>query len=1014
MGELEKRVCIDGQTLCFEDVVEHVCGGAHIVLCRLATGELRYVSAEEWKAAGPASDDVGEGLTIASERAPVTQRSSLDEKIAFVMSLFRGRSDVYAEGYEKKGSKEGKLGYGPRCRLRWVQGACPKLLDRKAKCADCDHPDYDPLTSEVVRDHCLGRRKGRGRICAVGIYVVDGDICYLLAADFDGPGWQEAASAYRDVCRRHGLSPAVERSRSGNGAHVWVFFDGPVKAALARRLGEGLISEARDNCTAVSFHSYDRLFPLQDSVGEGSLGSLIALPLQGEAVRRGNSVFVDDQFEVYADQCAYLSSLPKADAAFVASQALEFGENPIGLPKGESRKIAPSRIDAEAPRTSPDASCEEVPSAVRVTLADGVRIECKELPPRVVNSLCRIAAFRNPEYSKKLAMHYSVWNIPRVIDLSVLDGDELVLPRGCMDAALATLRDAGTEPFVADGRTDGKRIHARFAGELRETQKPCHDRLVKHDMGVLVAPTGFGKSVIAASVIARHQVNTLIIVPTTALLTQWYESLSQFLQIDDEPPVLRTSTGRKAKHQPGTVGMIGGGKNLRSGIVDVATHGSLFEKGDVAGDYRVKPLVAEYGMVIVDEAQHVGATKLLEVLRAVRSHYVYAMTATPKRDDGLDRILFLECGPLRYEVPVAEQIAEQGMRRLLVPRYSGARPDLEGKPNWHALIDYISSSEDRNHLIATDAVRAMRQGRTPLVLTRRVEHARTLANAIEALAEPLGAAVILLVGGDGAALRRQRLEELYSVPSDKPLCVVATGNYVGEGFDLTRLDLLLLAGPVKFDGKVTQWVGRLHRVGENKSEVIVMDYVDVGIPMFDKEWRARVKSYGKLGYQIAGEGDLRLVGLEGKSVPLGHLFAGKEFASALAMDLADCARRVVVASSWVRLARIKALREELEKAVSRGVSVDVVLKQPSKQTAEWGQVLAALAELGCSVRFARGGEPLDLVVIDDSLVWCGDVAPLAYARKDDCAIRFVSREVAAELTQALSASEDGTSVSEKS
>ena len=362
MSDYEKRARFGEREYSLEDVVRHVSGGDDIVLCRTESGELSYATAIEWRAASVSSDAAPTPSPKATEKAIVTQDSPIAEKVDLVMSLFRGRSDVYAEGYEGRTTKPGKLSYWPRCSLRWTRGACPRLNNPKARCRDCDHPSYAPLTHDVVKAHCMGRRDRRGRIQAIGIYVVDGDVCHLLAADFDGPGWQDAASAYRDACRRHSLSPAVERSRSGNGAHVWVFFEGPVKASLARRLGEGLVSEARDTCAAVSFRSYDRLFPLQDSVSEGDLGSLIALPLQGEAVRKGNSVFVDDQFDALPDQCAYLSTLPKANAESVAALANEFGKDPVGLPEGTSRRIAPPKPDASKTPSPADHTAQSVPS----------------------------------------------------------------------------------------------------------------------------------------------------------------------------------------------------------------------------------------------------------------------------------------------------------------------------------------------------------------------------------------------------------------------------------------------------------------------------------------------------------------------------------------------------------------------------------------------------------------------------------------------------------------------------
>ncbi|MDO4539306.1 MAG: DEAD/DEAH box helicase family protein, partial [Coriobacteriales bacterium] len=484
----------------------------------------------------------------------------------------------------------------------------------------------------------------------------------------------------------------------------------------------------------------------------------------------------------------------------------------------------PKNMVLETPNK--EAAPKEMPGNVTVTLSNGVRIDCGELPAQVINRLSRLAAFRNPEFGRKLRMHLSVRDTPRFIDRSRFENDELVLPRACVNEALSVVRAAGAMPLVVDARSVGRRIHARFTGVLRASQVPCREKLVEHELGVLVAPMGFGKTVVAASIIATHQVSTLIIVPNTTLLDQWRKSLSTYLDIDDEPPVLYTPTGRKRKQQPGVVGIMGGGKKLRSGIVDIALPGSLMEKGEVAGDTVVSSFVGEYGMVIVDEAHHMAAQKFLEVFGAVRARYVYAMTATPKRSDGLDRILFLECGPLRHEATIAEQIDEQGMRHLLVTRFSMSKPNLEKRTNWHALMDYISEDEERNHLVATDAVRALRLGRTPLVLTRRVEHARVLAKLIEGSASSLEARVMLLVGADPDVIRRKNLEDLRLVPAQCPLCVVATGNYVGEGFDLDRLDTLLLAGPVADDTPLTQWVGRLHRVRSGKQEVIVMDYID--------------------------------------------------------------------------------------------------------------------------------------------------------------------------------------------
>jgi superfamily II DNA or RNA helicase len=589
-----------------------------------------------------------------------------------------------------------------------------------------------------------------------------------------------------------------------------------------------------------------------------------------------------------------------------------------------------------------------------------------------------------------------------------MEGEELVLPRGCTEVALAMLREEGAEPLVTDKRVRGKHIYVTFAGELRDSQKPCRDNLVEHDTGVLVAPTGFGKTVIGASIVATRQVSTLIIVGRVTLAEQWHDSLMKFLEIDEAPPVLLTPTGRKKRHQPDVVGVIGGGKRLASGIVDVAIIDSLLVKGEIEGEIIVDPIVHNYGMVIVDEAHHVGSGQYDQVLSAVSSRYVYGMTATPKRSDGHDRAIFLGCGPKRYEVNVKEQIAEQGLRRLLVPRFTTSHPDEVTTKSWVQLVDYICSDENRKFLIVSDAIRALEYGRTVLVLARRVEHARALHKAIKEWGSTLDVQFALLVGKDGSAERKRRLEALRHVSEDRSLCVVATGGLVGEGFDLDRLDCLLLAEPVSFSERLAQWVGRLHRTREGKSDVIVMDYIDPSIPMFDNHWRSRLREYKKLGYEMAKGADLLLVGLKDESHEGGHLVSNSEFSGVFEADLRECSKTVLISSTWVKISRVRWLKDALRDAVNRGVAVSIIIKQPSAQDTEWHAVLDILKDAGCSVEVRTDGTVLDYAVFDGTLVWYGTISALAFTRKEDCALRFASREVAATL---LKAQETGTVVS---
>lgn len=771
-----------------------------MVLCRDGDGREYVASLEEWEAGADQA---------ATSSAAVTHLSSTRERIGLFRSLFRGREDAYATAFLMNNSR---IGYSPVCANLWKQGLCCKGKVKRA-CDGCPNRKLVPLDDKALIHHFMGK-DARFRD-VVGLYpMTEKGGCFLLAADFDDEGWQEAASAYHDSCMRLGLSCSVERSRSGFGAHVWIFFEDEIPASKARQLGFLILDDVRRHCSRISFSSYDRLFPTQDTLSKDGLGNLIALPLQGAAVAQGNSVFVDEKFQPYPDQWAYLSSVKRVTAEEVELILKRQAEGPY---------LPDAAVDAPAFRQSHAA----LPSSeIEVHLKGMLVLRRDELTQPMVADLERMAALANPEFFIKQRMHERIWNTPRYLWFGDEDDETISLPRGCLDEVLKYLRLQGAKPKLVDERQKGRGLHVRFLGKLRPEQEKAFNALKAHEEGMLVAPTAFGKTVIAARLIAERKVSTLVLVPASPLLGQWKESLDAFLAIEDEPDVLLTPTGGRKKHQPDTVGLIGGGRQLPGGLVDIALMQSLTEAGEIKGDRQVRGFIRNYGMIIVDEAQHIPASSLIETPKQSNPTYLYGLTATPKRQDHLDAAISLFIGPIRYTASVKDQMARQGMTRTLVPCFTGVRPPEKIAPaDWRGILKHLSAHEGRKAMVVHDVCEAVKAGRCPLVHTHLVDHAEKLSDALGNRLEPEGVKVFTLVGKDDAKTRRQKLSELSGQPQEARFCIVGTASYIGEGTDEPRLDTLFLAAPVSWVGLLTQNVGRIHRSHEGKHEAEVHDYV---------------------------------------------------------------------------------------------------------------------------------------------------------------------------------------------
>lgn len=747
--------------------------------------------------------------TTSTEEPVGFVRYSADAKVAMFRRLFRGRTDVYPVRWDSKAS--GKSGYSPACANEWRSGVCDKP---RIKCSDCAHRSLIPLTDPVVYKHLAGQY-------TIGVYPLRADgTCCFVAVDFDEAQWQEDALAFMRSCRDLGVPAALEISRSGKGAHAWVFFNGNVAARDARRLGTALISHTCTQTRQLKLASYDRLFPNQDTMPKGGFGNLIALPLQKNSRENGCSVFVDEALNPYCDQWAFLASIVRMDPEDIEPTILRAtgGAHPLDVTFVDDEDLAtPWLASVPATRKLPG----EMPASLAVTVANQVYFEKAALPQALANRLIRLAAFQNPEFYKAQAMRMSVWDKPRIIGCAQNYPQHMALPRGCLEAAQALLLANGIACALHDERCRGQILDVSFKGTLRLDQEAAVAGLLPHDTGVLCAPTAFGKTVVAADLIARRGVNTLILVHRTELLKQWQERLQTFLGVGRE-----------------VIGVIGGGASKPTGRIDIAVMQSLSRKGEV------NPLVENYGQVIVDECHHVGALSFDAILQKVKARFVLGLTATPIRRDGQQPIIFMQCGPLRY---TAARPSGAPHDLEVLPRYCQARIDIPSASGIQEVFRHLANDQVRTNAIALEIQSAYRQGRKVLVLTERTEHFEAILAALEGKVPPPFA----LHGRMPRKLRTQLIAALDELPADAPRILLATGKLVGEGFDHPPLDTLVLAMPVSWKGTLQQYAGRLHRDHATKNDVRIVDFVDTGHPALLRMWDKRQRGYRAMSYRMA-------------------------------------------------------------------------------------------------------------------------------------------------------------------
>ena len=901
-------------------------------------------------------------------------------------AMFWGRTDVYA----KRGRNGG---YFPQCDNRWNDRACPKQRGEKIRCEDCENTNWTKLTARKIVEHLVGYKEDGSDVIGIYPLLPDGT-CRFIVFDFDNhekgaeatdfanvtEEWHKEVDALRLICEQNGITPLVERSRSGRGAHVWIFFKKPISASLARNFGFLLLDRGQASINMKSFQYYDRMYPCQDVAS--SIGNLIALPLQGQALKNGNSAFVDGNWNAYPDQWDILLnrttklSIEEIEA-FMKKWKTEISETTGVITADVADRPKPWKKKQAFNKT-------DVVGKMHIVLGDGVYVDTLNLMPRIQNQIRSLAAFDNPIFYKNKRLGYSnYYNFSAVYMGQDVDG-YIRIPRGLREQLINNCKEANIEYDITDHREKGRPIRVSFNGDLRTGQDLAADSMLQYDHGVLSATTAFGKTVVCSYLISQRKVNTLILLQSKDLLEQWVDELNTFLNINEEPPIYKTKTGRE-KRRDNIIGVLTGNKNTLTGIIDVAMVGSMYSKGNF------NDFINSYGLVIMDECHHCGSTTSVEVMQKVNARYVYGVTATPKRGDNLEKIIHMLLGPIRHSYTAKERAEAQGIGHYVFPRFTRVIDTNETKNDINGAYNLISNNIVRSEMIAEDTRNAIAEGRTPVILTRYKEQAKHLYDNLAEAADY----VFLLYGDNSDKENLEIRKQLKEVPGDKSIILIATGQKIGEGFDFPRLDTLMLAAPVSFAGRLEQYVGRLHRDYEGKKDVVVYDYIDSHLRVFENMYSKRLRTYKRLGYSLISN-----MILEKQSA--NAIYDSGNYSDVFEQDLVEAEKRIIISSPDIIQDKIDRMIYVTKQRIESGCKITIITINPEGthygSSAHYYEMIKQMKNAGMQV-VVKDEVDEHFAIIDDELVWHGGMNLLGKEDVWDNLMRIKSASVAEELLE---------------
>ena len=925
------------------------------------------------------------------------------QHIQYYYYLFKGRKDVYSKRSGKANKKTGKHGYYTQCWNFWKDGICPKKNNPQFNCGGCQNQRYKELTGQVLYEHLIGAKEDASDV--IGLYPMFPDeTVNFLVFDFDchddkiggddgansDPEWMTEVNAFREICDINEVPVLVERSRSGKGAHIWIFFEKPILAITARRFGTALLTKGAESVNMRSFKYYDRMIPAQDHIpvnaktGKPGLGNLVALPLQGQALKYGNSAFIDKNWNAYPNQWDCLKEVKKLSVEEVEERIKEWSvEGILGVLSNEFGTDNETTNDIKPwDKVKHPLHREDVSSAVEIVVADKVYISTKNMKPRMQNAIRRMAAFSNPDFYKKAAMGLPIKGIPRIVFCGYDDAGYICIPRALFDFVIDRFNEVDIPFSLMDNRCTGTSLDVSFNGTLYEEQMRGAKAVLEHDNGILAATTSFGKTVVGAYMIAQRKTNTLILVHNTEIQKNWIEDLTRFLDINAELPEYQTKTGR-VKKRKSIIGKLYAGHNSMTGIIDVAIFSSL-GKGD-----EINPIIEQYGMVIMDECHHGAAQTVEDVVGAAKAKYVYGLTATPKREDGLEKKVYMQFGPIRFRYTAKERAEKQGIEHFVYPRFTRlvSVSDLKVTEANRAVIE----CDSRNEQIIADVENCIQNGRTPLVLTKYKEHAELLYQRLQGKADH----IYLLQGGGSRKAKDEMRLRMRMVPDEESVVLVAIDKYIGEGFNYPRLDTMMLTMPAAAEGNIEQFAGRLHRDYKTKTEVIIYDYVDSHIRVLEKMYHKRLRTYKKIGYEICNNA---VVEKQNANV----IFGTDTYEEVYERDLREANKEIIISSPGINRAKVNAFLSLIKQRQEDGVKITVMTLNPEgypEEKIEDTKVLIEILEnCGINVRL-RDHMHEHFAIIDDEIVWYGSMNLLSRAKVEDNLIRVKSTDVAQELLE---------------
>ena len=912
-----------------------------------------------------------------------SDRNQTLDKATLFYAYFWGRTDVYAKRSVNKIS--GEVNYFPQCMNFWKDGCHRKNKDA-IKCHECQKREYKPLKKEDIIAHLKGYKEDGSDVIAV-YPLLPNNTCRFLVFDFDNheigsnrndfanndDRYKEEIRIIKDICLDNGLDPLVERSRSGKGAHLWLFFKEEIEASLVRKFAEYLLKSGAEKYNLKSFDYYDRIFPAQDQLKGNMIGSAIALPLQGRALKNGNSAFVDDDWVPYPDQWSILLSKKKIDKESIDNKLKTYNSSSMTLFDDAPWEMSDSfkKVDIE--------------DRIHITLSNGIYINKEDLKPRLQNRIRELAAFSNPVFYKNQALNLYNLSNHRYIYLGEDVGEYIHIPRGLLETLKRKCNESGIGYEITDLRNSGKTIDVEFKGHLKESQKPLIDVFDKYDNGIIQAATSFGKTAICCFAISKFKKNTLIILENSNLIKQWQDEINKFLVIHEDIPEYTTKSGKIRKRKD-IIGVLKAGKDTLNGVIDIAMAGSLKNKNGFHEKLR------DYGLVIIDECHHSASDTISEILKEIKAKYIYGVSATPKRGDKLEKISFMLIGDIIFKYTAKDRALEQGIPHLVYPRFTSTIIKKLSQKDLHPNEAYEAVREDkiRNLLIVNDVKECIKNKRTPLILTRFLEHVEELACLLNGEADN----VFVLSGKYSKKENDKTLTKLKSVSDDETMILIGTGQYIGEGFNLPRLDTLIMAMPIADESLLEQYVGRLNRDYPNKKDVIVYDYIDHHIAMFDKMYaNKRLKAYKKIGFDIVTK-------VYNEKISCNTIFDYYSYKEAFSKDISNANKEIIIASPLLNRQKVMDFISSVQSLMIAGIKVKIItLKAESiyyGDVFKWQMLHDTIINNG--IELLLKDECYEkYCIIDNRLVWYGSTNLLGKDDIDDNLIRLDSETIAQEL-----------------